>query len=79
MFFFFYNLKNKIINEKIFKVIEKIDNIEQNSNCPVDDGFIFELDDKKEEMTSDEDLMPINRTAQKKAMIDEDEMYVNDI
>jgi translation initiation factor 1A len=78
--------KDKTINERLFTIIEKADtNGQKSGNIPDDeDGFMFENngnDNDESESESDEDEnKPINRAAQKRAMmINDDEINIDDI
>jgi translation initiation factor 1A len=78
--------KDKTINEKLFLSIEKTDGSGQKSNGIPDDidGFIFEgnnalsdSDDDSEE--DDNNNKPVNRVAQKRAMMTDDDFDIDDI
>lgn len=80
--------KDHSINERLFTMIEKTDNVGKKNGVPDggdDFGFVFESDDKNgenedEESGSDDDeLMPANRAAQKKAMMANDDIDIDDI
>jgi translation initiation factor 1A len=83
--------KDKTINDKLFTLIEKVDGSGQKSgNGPAnedDSGFLFEDNDENiiesgEDSDSDRDeKLPVNRAAQKKAMmvVDDDDINIDDI
>jgi translation initiation factor 1A len=78
--------KDRTINEKLFTIIEKTDGTGQKSNGIPDDvdGFVFEGegDDREEDSESEADEnMPVNRAAQKKAMMtnNDDDIDIDDI
>ncbi len=82
--------KDRTINERLFTIIEKTDNVGKKPGAPVDGddfGFVFERDgedgeNKDEESGSgsdSEEMMPANRAAQKKAMMANDDIDIDDI
>jgi initiation factor 1A len=82
--------KDKTINDKLFTIIEKTDGTGQKGNGPANGdefGFVFEdadgnvIEDGEESGSDSEDeKMPANRAAQKKAMmVNEDDINIDDI
>jgi translation initiation factor 1A len=80
--------KDKTINDRLFTIIEKTDGIGQKGgNGPAngdDFGFIFENDDKniiEDGEESENENLPANRAAQKKAMtmMNDDDINIDDI
>ena len=81
--------KDKTINERLFMLIEKTDGTGQKTgNGPAgnsdDFGFVFEDDDgnviESGEESDKDDNMPTNRTAQKRAMMmNDDDINIDDI
>jgi translation initiation factor 1A len=82
--------KDHKINERLFTLIEKTDNVGKKPGAPDamgdDFGFVFERDgedgenDDESSGSDSEELMPANRAAQKKAMATaDDEIDIDDI
>ena len=80
--------KDKTINEKLFTFVEKTDMAAQKNGLVPDEnevGFVFEDANgnemsEKSDSESESEIMPINRAAQKKAMMnDDDDINIDDI
>jgi initiation factor 1A len=86
-----YKLREKdhTINDKLFTIIEKLEDVGKKGNGPAQDdfGFVFVNDENQvvngeEDSDSDESVkknVPSNRAAQKKAMNDDDDINIDDI
>jgi initiation factor 1A len=85
-----YKLKEKdhTINDKLFTIIEKLEDVGKKGGVPAQDdfGFVF-VNDENQVVNGDEDSdsdsvkenVPANRAAQKKAMNDDDDINIDDI